>query len=455
VRNPLHSDLPTADPYLPGHGDRSWSATHYALVLDYDVAGNALRGEAVIDAVAEPDDGDLSRVVLDLAGLDVAKVSVDGRPPAKYAVRSNRLVITLRSPLASGAAFRTVVKYAGTPRPLIDRHHGDAGWEELDDGVIVAGQPHGAPTWFPCNDRPDDKASYSITLTAPADYTVVANGELAERRRGSSTVTWRYEQVQPMATYLATVQIGRYRLQPYPDAPVPMQAAVPADPGEGFEAAFGRQPEMMARFVEWFGPYPFAAYTSVVTQDDLEIPLESQGLSTFGRNFCRDDWDAIRLVAHELAHQWFGNSVTLARWQDIWLHEGFACYSEWLWSEASGGETADAWARHHHERLAGLDADLVLADPGPELMFDDRVYKRGALTLHALRLTVGDDAFFALLRGWVGDHTGGSVTTEDFRSHAGRSTGADLDDLLDAWLNEAELPGLPALPEPPDPPAAS
>ena len=102
------------------------------------------------------------------------------------------------------------MKYAGAPRPLIDKHHGDAGWEELDDGVIVAGQPHGAPTWFPCNDRPDDKASYSITVTAAADYTVVANGELAEKRRGSSTVTWRYEQVEPMATYLATVQIGRY-----------------------------------------------------------------------------------------------------------------------------------------------------------------------------------------------------------------------------------------------------
>jgi aminopeptidase N len=242
------------------------------------------------------------------------------------------------------------------------------------------------------------------------------------------------------------VQIGRYELRPYADAAVSMTAAVPAGAGPGFEAAFGRQPEMMERFVEWFGPYPFDGYTCVVTADDLEIPLESQSLSTFGRNFCVDDWDAIRLVAHELAHQWFGNAVTLARWQDIWLHEGFACYCEWLWSEASGGESADHWAEHHHDKLARLDQDqdLVLGDPGPELMFDDRVYKRGALTLHALRRTVGDDAFFALLRGWVAEHTGGSVTTDEFRAYAADETGADLDDLFDAWLTAEELPDLPA-----------
>jgi aminopeptidase N len=441
MRLPGGFGLPTADPYLPGHGDRAWSAAHYALDVDYDLAGNRLRGEAVIDAIA---DEELKRVVLDLAGLDVTKLTVAGRPPAKYAARGNRLVVTLRTPIAAGSAFRVVVKYAGAPRPLIDKQHGDAGWEELADGVIVAGQPHGAPTWFPCNDRPDDKASYSITVTTAADYTVVANGELAEKKRGSSTVTWRYEQVEPMATYLATVQIGRYVEHDYPDAPVPMRTLASADADEGCEAAFGRQPEMMAAFIGWFGPYPFPAYTAVVTADDLEIPLESQGLSTFGRNFCSEDWHAVRLVAHELAHQWFGNSVTLARWQDIWLHEGFACYCEWLWSEASGGDTADEWARHHHGRLSELDQDLVLGDPGPELMFDDRLYKRGALTLHALRLTIGDDAFFDLLNDWVAEHTGGSVTTEGFRDFAAGQTGADLDELFDAWLTRTELPDLPA-----------
>ncbi|GEP35932.1 putative peptidase M1, membrane alanine aminopeptidase [Nocardioides szechwanensis] len=433
------SDLPTADPYLPGHGDPGWSAHHYALDLHYELVANSLRAEAVIDAVAETD---LTRVVLDLAHLTVAKVTVNGKAPARYRTRENRLVVTLATPLEAGATFRMVVKYAGHPRPLIDRHHGDAGWEELADGVIVAGQPHGAPTWFPCNDRPDDKASYSITVTTHPDYRVVANGLLASRKRHSSAVTWVYEQVEPMSTYLATVQIGRYQVREQ-DASVPMLAAVPADADPGFEEAFGRQPEMLDTFAEMFGDYPFPVYSVVVTDDDLEIPLESQSLSTFGRNFLNDDWESVRLVAHELSHQWFGNTVTLTKWRDIWLHEGFACYAEWLWSEASGGDAADIQARTHHDRLSGLDQDLVLSDPGPELMFDDRVYKRGALTLHALRLTVGDDAFFGLLKAWVSQNRGGTVTTADFLALAAEHTGADLTDLFAAWLDAEDLPELP------------
>ncbi len=436
----VHSDLPTADPYLPGHGDRSWSASRYELELRYDIGNNQLRGRATIVAVAEQN---LERVVLDLAHLHVDKVGVNGSTPAKYSTRRGRLVLALRRPIRAGDSFTMTIRYSGKPRPLMDKHHGDAGWEELTDGVIVAGQPHGAPSWFPCNDRPDDKATYRISIATHPGYTVVANGALRSRSRRGATVTWVYEQEQPMATYLATVQIGRYDVREL-EADVPTRVAAPSDARDGVGAAFGRQPEMLSAFTELFGPYPFAAYTVVVTADDLEIPLESQSLSTFGRNFLTDDWEAVRLVAHELAHQWFGNSLTLRAWRDIWLHEGFACYAEWLWSEWSGGEEADAHARTHYERLAGLDQDLVLSDPGPELMFDDRVYKRGALTLHALRLTVGDKVFFRLLQGWVRENAGGSVTTADFVEYASAQAAADLDDLFRSWLDQKRLPDLPA-----------
>ena len=181
----------------------------------------------------------------------------------------------------------------------------------------------------------------------------------------------------------------------------------------------------------------------MITEDDLEIPLESQGLSTFGQNFVDSDWEAVRLVAHEISHQWFGNAVTLARWQDIWLHEGFACYSEWLWAEESGVSTVQEQVDEHHAKLAGLPQDLLLADPGAALMFDDRIYKRGALTAHALRVRVGDAAFFEILQSWIAENSGGNVTTEMFREHAQRVAGEDLEGLFTPWLDALELPACP------------
>jgi aminopeptidase N len=432
--------VPGTDPYVPRHGNASYDVEHYDLALRYKPGGNRLEGEATLFCVAADE---LRSVVLDLRGLRAAKVSANGYGVARFSHRGGKLRITLKTAVRAGGRFTVRVKYAGSPGTIASKELGDAGWEELVDGVIVAAQPHGAPSWFPCNDRPDNKATYAIQVVAPQGYHVAVSGALVSTARGGSDVTWRYEQVAPMATYLATVQIGRYTVFEQP-SPVPLWVVAPADVrGDGFDASFGRQPEMMAFFVDRFGPYPFSCYTTVITDDDLEIPLESQSLSTFGRNFAADEWHAIRLVAHELSHQWFGNAVTLQEWKDIWLHEGFACYAEWLWSEESGGQTAAEWAEHYHERLTDLPQDLLLSDPTPGLMFDDRVYKRGALTLHSLRRTVGDEVFFTILRSWVAEHNGGSVTTAEFVAHCEAASGRGLSGLFDEWLNRVELPALP------------
>ena len=200
---------------------------------------------------------------------------------------------------------------------------------------------------------------------------------------------------------------------------------------------------MMEVFERLFGPYPFTDYTVVVTPDELEMPLEAQGMATFGPNWLQGRGHEERLVAHELAHQWFGNSLTIATWRDIWLNEGFACYAEWLWGEAADGITADRSAREHWSRLAALPQDIVIGDPGPDLMFDDRVYKRGALTVHALRRESGDPSFFAMVRDWVASNAHGSVTTDAFREHASRHLGTLAEELLDDWLWGAALPDLP------------
>jgi aminopeptidase N len=201
---------------------------------------------------------------------------------------------------------------------------------------------------------------------------------------------------------------------------------------------------MIEVFENFFGPYPFDAYIAVVADDELEIPIEAQGMSIFGVNHLTTGWESERLIAHELAHQWFGNSLTLADWRDIWLHEGFAAYAEWLWSEASGQRTADDHARRWHRRLARQPQHLVLADPGPDDLFDDRVYKRGALTLHALRLTVGDVAFLRILREWTATHRHASVRTDDFVELVEQSSAmSDPKAFFERWLRVQRLPALP------------
>lgn len=427
------------DPYVPGHGDLGYSVRRYDLDLAYRLDGNWLSGQATITATAAED---LEAFTLDLAPLEVTKVTVDGRRPARYRHRGTRLVVSPATPIQAGEDFDVTISYRGRPQP-IPGVWGEAGWEELEDGALVASQPQGAPSWFPCNDRPSDKAAYRIALSVPNDYHVVANGTLGSRRRGASATTWVYEQHEPMATYLATVQIGRYVVRQLP-ADVPVEIVLPPSLVPDIDTGFARQGEMMSRFVDLFGPYPFPVYRVVVTDDELEIPLEAQSLSIFGSNFLDDSWEAERLVAHELAHQWFGNSVTIKAWKDIWLHEGFACYAEWLWSEHSGRRTADDHAREHWDRLSGLPQDLVLGDPGAEDMFDDRVYKRGALLLHALRLTMGDDAFFTALRSWTDRYRHTSAATEDFRRLVAELAKEPFNGLFDAWLLDPALPDLPA-----------
>ncbi|WP_084142422.1 M1 family metallopeptidase [Cellulomonas cellasea] len=451
----MREPSPTAgDPYAYGHGSRAFNVEHYDLELDYRVRTNRLAGVARLRVRAiEP----LHELALDLGPLVVQQVTVAGAPPARHRHRAGRLVVRLVAEVPAGTQLDVLVRYAGTPRP-VRSPWGEVGWEELEDGVLVASQPTGAPSWFPCNDRPDDKATYRTSVTVENPYRPHAHGTLVRRTGRSGATTWVFEESRPTSPYLATVQIGRYSVVELASDPVPQQALVPPRLAAAARTRLAHHGDIMRLFTRLFGPYPFATYTLVVTDDALEIPVEAQGMSVFGSNHlgglggdpAAGD-EGRRLVPHELAHQWFGNAVSVAGWRHIWLNEGFACYAEWLWSHESGGPTADTLARRHHARLAALPQDLVLADPGPATIFDDRVYKRGALTLHALRLVLGDAAFWGLVRGWTARHAGGSASTDDFRAaaaeHARRSGGdalvARVDGLLADWLDAGRLPDLP------------
>ncbi|RDH99363.1 peptidase M1-like protein [Curtobacterium sp. AG1037] len=433
---------PDADPYTPHSGDRRWSALHHDLRLGYRVATNRLDATATITARALVA---LDRIVLDLHGLRVDRADVDGVRAAKVAASTHKLTVTPAEPIAAGAEFTLHLRYRGAPRPLRSPW-GQIGWEELTDGVIVAAQPTGAPSWFPCNDRPDDKATYRFEITAETGYDVVANGDLLGREQARAGTTWTYAVTEPMATYLATVQIGRYRSTRLRGAVPPVTVHHPADLASAVRTDFGQVPEMLALYADRFGPYPFSSYGLVVTDDELEIPLEAHGLAVFGRNHVDGEHGTDRLIAHELAHQWFGNSLTVRRWQDIWLHEGFACYAEWLWSEHRGGDSADVLAAQHRQALVAGPQDLVVASPGARDMFDDRVYKRGALALHAVRRTVGDEGFFAGLRTLTDRYRHGNVVPEDVLGALADAAGLPVDAvrrITGPWVDE---PGVPALP---------
>ena len=428
------------DPYLPRSGNLGYRISRYDLNLQYRVSANRMNGTATLTATSYEQ---LAKFTLDLAtSLRVERVAVNGKQ-AKFTHRSGKLTITPAQPIPAGGAMTVLVRYTGNPKP-VRSPWGTVGWEELSNGSLCANQPNGAPSWFPCDDHPEAKATYLFTITTDNPYYVLANGVLIDKRRRGATTHWTYEQVEPMSTYLASIQIGQYEHQKLAAKPVPVYSLIPPRLKTEFTQSFAAQVKMLEVFTEMFGPYPFPQYTAVVTDDPLDIPLEAQGFSTFGANHCDGSLTHERLVAHELAHQWFGNSVTLARWRDIWLHEGFACYAEWLWSQRSGGRSADEWARHYYEKLAANPVTVPLADPGPKQMFEDWVYKRGAITLHALRLRIGDGPFFQLLHRWTDKYRYRSVTTEDFIALAGTYTDDPLNDLWRDWLFEPELPAFPS-----------
>ncbi|MFV0435527.1 MAG: M1 family metallopeptidase [Leucobacter sp.] len=428
--------------YTPQSGDSRYAVEHYLLDLDYTPRTNRLAGRAQLSVeVLER----TSSLRFDLVGLGVSKVRVDGQVHKRVKQSAQALRVDFEKPIAAGIRLLIDIEYAGRPRPRRSPW-GAIGWEELDDGALVASQPIGAPTWFPCNDRVDDRARYSIRFTTDREFFVAATGVPGPVTRVSGKRCWTFECIVPTATYLVAVHVG-----PYAEYPLAVGTAAglrgarlvtPAAQHVKTLRAYRPVTDMIRVFEHWFGPYPQPNLTIVVTQEELEIPLEAQGLAVFGINHNAPTEQ--RLIAHELAHQWFGNSVGIARWRDIWLNEGFACYAEWIWSEASGGPTIADCAELHYARLAELPQDLRLADPGPADMFDDRVYKRGALLLEALRREMGAAAFGTLLRKWAKRYRHALVTQKRFFELAEQLSPVPVSHLWPTWLDETELPPLPS-----------
>lgn len=426
------------DPYTGVDFNLGFQVCHYELDLTYRVAPNRLEGTASLRILAEEA---LTALTLDLTqNLTVRRVkpAEPGLRVARFRQSGDKLRIIFAEAVPAGTEFTLAIRYGGNPGPR-QTVWGEIGWEELSDGALVASQPNGAATWFPCDDTPARKSTYDVRVTADNPYQVIINGELLEKTPRGSMTTWRYEAELPVASYLMTVQTGAYtRIE----LGARTHAWVPRARVGEVRHAFARQEEMLDFFEATFGAYPFKSYGVVLVEDELDIPLEAHGLSTFGVNHLAPEWE--RLIAHEVAHQWFGNSLGLGRWGDIWLNEGFACYCEWLWKEHAHGVPLAATVAEHYAELAVKPQDLIVGDPGPKDMFDDRVYKRGAITLHALRVLLGDAGFFAALRRYVAAGRHSVVDPSALRAQLHQAAPAEqVDAALNAWLHRPELPELP------------
>ena len=442
----------TRDNYTGIDFNLGFHIRHYQLELDYKVGPNHLSGTATLQL---DNYLPLKTMTLDLShALRVRAVTVTTTAAVKSKVArfrhtNDKLRITFDIPIPVDEEFSLKIRYQGNPRPVRSTW-GEIGWEELSNGSLVASQPCGARSWFPCDDTPDEKATYEFFIRADAGYTVVANGRLVGKHAVGSRVRWHYQATAPMASYLAAIHVGNFQRVSLSGARVPIYGYVPRNLLPSFKADFADQATMVQAFEALFGPYPFDSYSVVITEDELEIPLEAQGLSSFGANHARGDKTWERLIAHELSHQWFGNSLGLAQWDDIWLNEGFACYAEWLWFEHSQGKPAAVSAYEHYTQLAAKPQDLLLANPGSKDMFDDRVYKRGALLVHAIRTLLGDPAFFAMLHRYVAAGRYSVVEPLDLRREiltqlaATGQSAADFNRLWHRWLFETALPEFPA-----------
>ncbi len=284
--------------------------------------------------------------------------TVDG-DPASVRRAGHELTLRPRDDIGKGATFRTVVRYSGTPRTVTDPDGSQEGWLPTADGALAVGQPTGSMAWFPGNHHPSDKAAYQLRITVPKGVRAVSNGELTSTRTaadGATTSTWRT--AEPMASYLAVLAVGAFEVETSRTASgLPVLTAVDSSVARRGDTGqvLARLPDAVAWGERRFGPYPFSSTGVIVERaEDIGYALETQTRPVFPEDAFTEP-----VLVHELAHQWYGDSVSPETWRDMWLNEGFATYAEWLYAEDLAGTPA----RQAHEAAFADDANWAFPRP--------------------------------------------------------------------------------------------
>jgi aminopeptidase N len=435
-RRPVTAAAGMGDRYFPWDGNRGIDVLHYDIHDRYDFQSGRLRGWTRLTVRATKD---LVRFHLDFL-LPVTAVTLDGRRVAFSRPDRHELRIIPDHPLDDGERFRVRVRYDGFP----DRvgWQGERNWLADEREVVTMNQPHMAPWWFPANDHPRDKAAVDIHITVPRNRQVVANGRLVRRKVRGPVATTHWRATEPMATYLAFFAAGPYVRRSGVSHGHRWYTAVSRQLSPPARLGALRLMRRSAAITEWLedqlGDYPFSSTGGLVTGLRVRFALENQTRPTYPAVSETN----VTLVVHELAHQWFGDSVSVDRWRDIWLNEGFATFMEVRWNETHGGQSGAAWLSSKYDEAGDAPRfwRLRIDDPGARHIFDGPVYVRGAMAVQALRNRIGEDDFWALLRQWTGARRFGNGSVRDFRALAESVSGEDLDGFFDAWLHARHRP---------------
>lgn len=417
------------DSLFPEVGHSEYDVLHYRVALTYLVTNGSIRARTTIKAKT---DRRLTAFALDLEGLQVDEVRVNGRA-ARY--ERDGTTLTVSPTKAVRGTFTTTVSYHGRPTTHIDPDGAADGWIPTRDGATTLNEPVGAMTWFPNNNTPRDKATFDIAVTVPAALEVASNGVLKSRTTTGTRTTWNWQQRRPMATYLSMISIGDYdvyrsSMRLRSGKKLPIWSFIQPSLGSLAEER-ALVPKIIRFYEQRYGRYPFDSAGIVVKDLGVGYALETQDRPVF------DGKPDPGTVAHEFAHQWFGDSVTPKDWGDIWLNEGFATYAEWVWSATQGG---DSPRQIFDETYAENAADSDLWSPAPAdlgdgaNLFSEPVYTRGAMTLEALRRKIGNRDLNTILRRWATTKRYGNGTTRQFIRLAEDVSGRELDPFFRTWL---------------------
>lgn len=417
------------DRMFPDLGNSGYDATAYEVELTIDGGLGEVEGRTSMIAVASVT---LRSFVLDFVGYQVFSVTVDDEG-ATWARSGRDLRITPSRPVGMGETFTVVTEFGGSMEPVsLTEFPFPTGWQTGDGNRFLFSQPDGASGVFPVNDHPSDRADVRLAVTVPAPNVVVSGGR---RLSPDDDATVHRFVMSEVAPYLIPLAVGRF-------VPVTSDDGTVTWVGDGTElpAGFDRQAEILTFMEHELGPYPFASAGAVVVDANLAAALETQTLPTY--TTVSAAWGE-PVIAHELAHQWFGNEITLGQWDDIWLNEGFATFMTWRWIEHDlGRDTYESEVTRAWETVAA--ADLPPPDhPPSQDLFNLSVYQRAGLALVALREFVGDERFFGFLREYVAAFSDEVVTTERFLTFVLVVLGPDAEDLLIEWVQAPDLPANP------------